>query len=100
MAIVNRIFALVAELRLTWANVLMCGGNQRTTKGIAMTDEPLMNEDDIRRDTVTIDRELLVRLARLVHDLVHDDYMQAVFQVADDGILQIACEQIIKEYGE
>jgi hypothetical protein len=61
-----------------------------------MTDDPLFNEDDIRPDTVTVDRALLVRLARFVVTMES----AVVFRTADLETLIAACEQIIKEHGE
>jgi hypothetical protein len=62
-----------------------------------MTDDPLFNEDDIRTDTVTVDRALLVQLARLVADMRMVELMD--YGTVDDArTLRTACEQILREH--
>jgi hypothetical protein len=83
-----------------------------------MTDEPLMNDDDIYADdyppiihepietrigritydpnAVYVDRALLVRLARFVCTME----TAVVFRTADLDRLITACKQILREHGE
>lgn len=65
-----------------------------------MTDDPLLNEDDIRRDTVPVDRDLLVRLARLVADMRMIDIMLDGYTVDESRELWAQCARIVQEYGE
>jgi hypothetical protein len=65
-----------------------------------MTDEPLMNDDDIYADTVTVDRVLLVQIARLVADMRMADMMIDGYTVDEARALRERCEQIIREHGE
>jgi hypothetical protein len=93
-----------------------------------MTDEPLMNDDDIYAedieidepirgkplatyhhkillvpedsDIVTVDRALLVQMARLVVDMRMFDMMIDGYTIDDARALHERCEQIIKEHGE
>jgi hypothetical protein len=93
-----------------------------------MTDDPLMNDDDIyaedieideridskplatyhhkmllvspESDVVPVDRDLLVLLALLVYDMSLTELMEAGLSIADVNILQADCEQILREHGE
>jgi hypothetical protein len=87
-----------------------------------MTDEPLMNDDDIYADdylpvihqpietrkgritfdpnAVYVDKALLVQMARLVVDMRMFDMMIDGYTIDDARALHERCEQIIKEHGE